>query len=220
MLFLPVHPTIGRRQTRIARGSAASGGLESYIVRPRQKAGLQLPLRHWLLRYASTSVISSFILVGCAEYGGLRSDQNTQHEALVALTERVDELRRRLAADERASKQTQQELKQAVETLLKKALETESRLSNLELGQAEPKNLEKPAKRTLQKPPETSNASKQDHKQLRLGMTQEEVQRLFGDPISTESSGDYIFWQYSPESNQKYVVFEKASGRVSGWLGL
>jgi SmpA / OmlA family len=190
------------------------------MVRPRQRARLQLSLRHSLLRYATPAVISFFILLGCAEYGGLRSDQNTQNEALVALTERVDELRRRLAADERAAKQAQQELKQAVETLLKKALEIESRLSNLESGQVESKKLEKAAKRTPQQSPEPSNASKQDQKQLRLGMTQEEVQRLFGDPISTESSGNYIFWQYSPESNQKYVVFEKASGRVSGWLGL
>jgi hypothetical protein len=173
-----------------------------------------------LLRYATPAVIASFILLGCAEYGGLRSDQKTQNEALVGLTERVDELRRRLAADERASKQGQQELKQAVETLLKKALEVENRLSNLESEQAEPKKFEKPAKRTPQKPPEARNTSKQDQKQLRLGMTQEEVQRLFGDPISIESSGDNIFWQYSPETNQKYVVFEKASGRVSGWLGL
>jgi hypothetical protein len=190
------------------------------MVRPRQRARLQLSLRHALLRYATPAVLSSFILLGCAEYSGLRSDQNTQNEAFVALTERVDELRRRLAADERASKQVQQELKQAVETLLKKALEVESRLSNLESGQVEPKKFERPAKRTPPKLPETSNASRQDQKPLRLGMTQEEVQRLFGDPISTESSGDYIFWQYSKESNQKYVVFEKASGRVSGWLGL
>ncbi len=189
------------------------------MVRPRPRPGLQSPLRHCFLRYATTAVISSFILLGCAEYGGFRSDRNTQNEALAALTERVDELRRRLAADEKASKQTQQELKQAVETLLKKALEAESRLSNLESGRVEPKKLEKTAKRTLQQPPETSKASKQDQKQLRLGMTQEEVRRLLGDPISTENSVDHIFWQYSQESNQKYVVFEKANGRVSGWLG-
>jgi SmpA / OmlA family len=190
------------------------------MVRPRQRAGLQSPLRHWFLRSATPAVIASFVLLGCAEYGGLRSDQHTQNETLAALTERVDELRRRLAGDERVSKQTQQELKQAVETLLKKAFETESRLSNLESGQVEPKKLEKPVKRAPQKPSETSNASKQDQKQLRLGMTQEEVQRLFGDPVSTESSGEHIFWQYSQESNQRYVVFEKASGRVSGWLGM
>ncbi len=190
------------------------------MVKPRPKSGLQSPLRHGLLRYATTAVISSFILCGCAEFDRFRSNRNTQDAALVALTERVDELKRRLAADERASKQTQQELKQAIETLLKKSLETESRLSNLESGRVETKKVDKTAKRALNQPLETSKAVKQDQKQLRLGMTQEEVRRLFGEPISIESSGDYIFWQYSQESNQKYVVFEKANGRVSGWLGL
>jgi SmpA/OmlA family protein len=190
------------------------------MVKPRPKPDLQSPLRHGLLRYATTAAISSFILCGCAEMDRFRSDRNTQDAALVALTERVNELKHRLAVNERASKQTYQELKQAIETLLKKALETENRLSNLESGRVETKKIEKTAKPALKQPMETSRAVKQDQKQLRLGMTQEEVRHLFGEPISIESSGDYIFWQYAQESNQKYVVFEKANGRVSGWLGL
>ena len=190
------------------------------MVRPKPRAGPQLSLHYWLLRYIPTAVISSFMLVGCAEYGELRSNHNTQNEAFASLAAHIDEIKRRLAADERVAKQTQQELKQAVETLLKKALETESRLSSLESGQIEQKKLEKPDRRILQQAPETSKASGQNQKQLRLGMTQEEVRRLLGDPMSIDSSGDHIFWQYSQESNQKYVVFEKGSGHVSGWLGL
>jgi hypothetical protein len=51
-------------------------------------------------------------------------------------------------------------------------------------------------------------------------MSQEDVRRTLGDPVSIENAGSYIFWQYSQMSNQKYVVFEKASGQVSGWRGL
>ena len=43
---------------------------------------------------------------------------------------------------------------------------------------------------------------------------------MLGEPLSIEEAGSYIFWQYSPRSNQQYVVFERANGQVSGWRGL
>jgi hypothetical protein len=53
-----------------------------------------------------------------------------------------------------------------------------------------------------------------------LGMTQDEVRRTLGEPISIDNAGAYVFWQYSETRNQKYVIFQKASGQVSGWRGL
>ena len=50
-------------------------------------------------------------------------------------------------------------------------------------------------------------------------MTQDEVRRMLGDPISIEPVGAYVFWHYSPASNQQYVIFGKMSGQVSGWRG-
>jgi hypothetical protein len=51
-------------------------------------------------------------------------------------------------------------------------------------------------------------------------MTHDEVRRTLGEPISIDNVGAYVFWQYSEMRNQKYVIFEKASGQVSGWRGL
>jgi hypothetical protein len=171
-------------------------------------------------------VLAPLILASCAELvefrsdiAHLRSDLQANTQVLSQLSARVDELERRQAATQSASRQTQHELSQAIEVLLKRALIAENRRATAESGKSQ-------SKEVLQLPVETQRAisqgkkSSQEEKHLSLGMTQEEVRRMLGEPVSIEHAGSYIFWQYSPMSNQKYVVFERVNGQVSGWRGL
>jgi hypothetical protein len=178
-------------------------------------------------------VIAPLILASCAELvefrsdiSHMRSDLQANARILSQLSARVDELERRQAATESASRQTQHEMSQAIEVLLKRALIAENRRATGQSGKSQSKEAEKPEKEVLQLPFETQKAisqgrkSSQEEKHLSLGMTQEEVRRLLGEPVSIEVAGSYIFWQYSPMNNQKYVVFERVNGQVSGWRGL
>jgi hypothetical protein len=190
-------------------------------------------------------------LVSCAAWWDLsaditrlRSDLNANAEALAKISARVDELERRQSGPDRVSAQTQQELTQAIEVLLKKALVTESRLTAIESGGVPSRVSDKLAKQTRPPSPDTNGIavatsgdqhssslsiepssppqkpSSPQAKRIRLGMLPEDVRRLLGEPISIETSESYIFWQYSPVSNQKYVIFDKGTKQVSGWWGL
>jgi K+-sensing histidine kinase KdpD len=150
----------------------------------------------------------------------LRSDLQANTQLLTQLSARVDALDGRQAATESTARQMQQELSQAIEVLLKRALVKENRQITRESGKTQAKETEMLERQARPLPSETQRASSPGAKHLSLGMTQEDVRRTFGDPISIEHAGAYIFWQYSQMSNQKYVVFEKASGQVSGWRGL
>jgi DNA-binding protein H-NS len=187
---------------------------------------------NWLLRVVALT-IAPLVLGSCAELvdlrtdvARLRSDLHVNAETLARLTSRLDELERRQADVESATRQTQQELSQAIEVLLKRALIAENRLSRMGSERNPSKGLEKLNSQARQLPPETHNAAAQGKspqpagKHLSLGMTPEDVRHTLGDPISIEDAGSYVFWQYSRLSNQKYVIFEKASGQVSGWRGL
>jgi uncharacterized protein with von Willebrand factor type A (vWA) domain len=171
--------------------------------------------------------IAPLLLASCAELMEsrtdityLRSDLQANTQLLSQLSARVDELERRQAATENTTQHMQQELSQAIEVLLKKALVKENRQTTREFGKNQSKETETLERQAHPLPSETQKASSQGGKHLSLGMTQEDVRRILGDPISIENAGSYIFWQYSQISNQKYVVFEKASGQVSGWRGL
>jgi hypothetical protein len=172
------------------------------------------------------------MLGSCAELievrtdiGRLRSDLHANTQVLSQLSARVDELERRQADAENAARQTQRDLSQAIEVLLRKALMTEDRQSTRESGKSQSKDAEKPESQAHQLPTATQGASSRGgnshpgRKQLSLGMTQDDVRRMFGDPISIEPVGSYVFWHYSPMSDQQYVIFEKMSGQVSGWRG-
>jgi hypothetical protein len=189
-------------------------------------------VRHWL-PHAVVLAVTLLVLASCAELGEyrtdisrLRSDLHANAQLLSQLSARVDELERRQAATESATRQTQQELSQAIEVLLKKALMTGKRQTGRESGKSQSKEAETLEKQGRQLSSEMQRASSQGGnalqggKPLSLGMTQEDVRRTLGDPLSIEDAGSYIFWQYSQMSNQKYVVFEKGSGQVSGWRGL
>jgi SmpA / OmlA family len=182
---------------------------------------------HRLVRYTMTGAVCFLVLTGCAgqeifrsDASRLRADLSSQHAALVMLGERVDKLERRLATEAQASGQMQQELKDAVEVLLKKALETDTRLANLESARTPPRRAEKPAPTAQQRTSAVNGVAERRSTKISLGMTQEEVRQILGNPVSTENAGEYIFWQYSQLYNQQYVIFEQGNGRVSGWRGL
>jgi hypothetical protein len=177
--------------------------------------------------------MASLLLASCAEFGSLRSDVShlrtdlhTTRETLSQLSARLDELERRQVTMDTAVRQTHAELTQAVEVLLKKALVTESRLSLMEGEKkrvTETARLDRPARQPLSAPqhaaPQENNFTPRSAA-LNLGMTQEDVRRTLGDPLSVENTGAYIFWQYSPQGNQKYVVFDKVTLQLWGWRGL
>jgi hypothetical protein len=176
--------------------------------------------------------IAPLALGSCAELmdlrpdiARLRSDLHTNTETLAQLSARVDDLERRQVARDDTLRQKQQELTQAVAVLLKKALVTENRLSLIEARGNQPKGTERQHRQARQPPSETLSAAPHgenagpERKHLSLGMTQEEVRRTLGDPLSIENTGSYIFWQYSQLSDQKYVVFDHATRQVWGWRG-
>jgi K+-sensing histidine kinase KdpD len=177
--------------------------------------------------YVVALAIAPLLLGSCAELMDypldstrLRSDLQANTQLLTQLSARVDALESRQADMENTARHMQQELSQAVEVLLKKALVKDNRQITRESGKSQAKDTDMLERQGRPLTSETQRASSQEGKHLSLGMTQEDVRRTIGDPVSVEHAGAYIFWQYSQMTNQKYVVFEKASGQVSGWRGL
>ena len=185
------------------------------------------------LPQAVALAIASLMLGSCAELvefrtdiARLRSDLQANTQVLSQLSARVDELERRQADAESATRQTQQDLSQAIEVLLRKALMTEDRQITRESGKSSAEGYLKSrrarhASSQLRRQGTSSRGvnSHPGRKQLSLGMTQDDVRRMLGDPISIEPVGPYVFWHYSPMSNQQYVIFDNRSGQVSGWRG-
>ena len=103
---------------------------------------------------------------------------------------------------------------------------TEDRQSSREPVKSQSTEAEKPERQARRLPGAVQGTSSrgetspQGRKRLGLGMTQDEVRRTLGEPSSIENAGAYVFWQYSEMSNQKYVIFGKLSGQVTGWRGL
>jgi hypothetical protein len=156
----------------------------------------------------------------------LRSDLHVNTQTLSQLSERVDELERRQTDVDRTTRQTQQELSQAVEVLLRKALMAENQQTAHESGQNPSRvadHLESQPRPLPTVPRDVSTPgsnAQQGRKSLSLGMTQDDVRRMLGEPMSIEHVGSYVFWHYSWLSNQQYVIFEQVGGQVSGWRGL
>jgi hypothetical protein len=58
----------------------------------------------------------------------------------------------------------------------------------------------------------------QTAKALKHGMSQQDVQRLFGNPYRIERVLDALYWYYGDgDLKGEYVRFNAASGRVNGW---
>ncbi|HXH14295.1 MAG TPA: hypothetical protein VNP04_31605 [Alphaproteobacteria bacterium] len=172
-------------------------------------------------------VLCGLGVVSCAELHEvqsdmirLRADLQAHQAALAALAQRVETVERQVVAADKAGAHPSQEVQQAVEILLKKALEIDTRMAQLETAQVASRRSERPPQPSPQPPQEARSEAVNERRELNLGMTQEEVRRLFGAPLRTEYAGPYIFWQYAPLRDQKYVVFDREGGRVSGWRGL
>ncbi len=80
----------------------------------------------------------------------LQSDLDANRESLAQLSARLEALERRQSPANSAAESRQQELAQAIEVLLKKALLTDSRLSAIESGGVPTIAPQKPAKRAQQ----------------------------------------------------------------------
>lgn len=190
--------------------------------------------RRWegrqLVRHMVTGGVWLLVLSGCAGQEAFRSavtrvstDQSSQSIALAMFAERLDGVERRLNADAHDTEQFRQELKAAVEVLLKKALVIDNRLTSLEsalTALSATKHSGKAALPVKRQESAVNGAADPRAPRLSLGMTQEDVRRILGHPIDAERAGEYIFWYYSHLKNNAYVVFEQSNGRVSGWLGL
>ena len=191
--------------------------------------------RVWHKLPHAVALASALVLLGSCtdlsefrtDIAHVRSDLNATTQGLSQLSARMDEFERRQGEAENAARQTQQDLSQAIEVLLRKARLTEARQSTRDSGKNQSYTTEKPEGQSRElsagKPGASSRGGnfRLGRQQLSLGMTQDDVRRMLGDPISIEPVGAYVFWHYSPISNQQqqYVIFEHMSGRVVGWRG-
>ena len=185
------------------------------------------------LPHAVALAIALVMLGSCADLSEfrtdiahLRSDLHANTQVLSQLSARMDELERRQGEAESDVRQTQQDLSQAIEVLARKALITKGRQITRDSGKSQSHDTEKPEGQARERSAGGQGASSRGgnvrpgRRQLSLGMTQDDVRRMLGEPIRSEPVGAYVFWHYSPMSNQQYVIFEKMSGQVSGWRGL
>jgi hypothetical protein len=137
----------------------------------------------------------------------------------------MDALERRQGEAESAAQQMHQDLSQALEVLLRKARISEGRQSTRDAGNRPSPKTHKPEGQARELSAGGQGASSRGgnvrpgRQPLSLGMTQDEVRRILGDPIRIEPVGAYVFWHYSPMRNQQYVIFGNMSGQVSGWRG-
>ena len=101
-------------------------------------------------------------------------------------------------------------IQQAIDTLLKRTQETEQRLNALEGRRDGP-----PQGKKSEALPQTV-ATGEGRSELKPGMSQSEVRAKLGEPAYTEETADFVYWFYQ---TQKYVYFDRKSGKVRGWLG-
>jgi hypothetical protein len=71
-------------------------------------------------------------------------------------------------------------------------------------------------------PPQTPgpagrNTARAHRPRLQLGLSPTEVRDLLGEPDRVEDAPTFVFWHYGADA---YVVFERGTGRVYGWVGV
>jgi hypothetical protein len=52
---------------------------------------------------------------------------------------------------------------------------------------------------------------------LQLSLSPTEVRDLLGEPVRVEDAPTFVFWHYGADA---YVVFERGTARVYGWVGV
>ena len=178
----------------------------------------------------AVALASALVLLGsCADLSEFRTDiarlRSDLHATTQVLSAQMDELERHQGEVESVARQTQQDLSQAIEALPAKALIPKGRQITRDSGKSWSPETARPEGRARELPAGGQEASSRGGTfrpgrwQLSLGMTQDEVRRRLGDPLSIEPVGAYVFWHYSPIRNKQYVIFEQMSGQVSGWRG-
>jgi outer membrane murein-binding lipoprotein Lpp len=139
------------------------------------------------------------------------------------LKERIDTLERRAStgpteialSKESVPPDAYQELKQATEVLLKNALETERRISSLESTRTAGERSEPQSRQVIRPATEIGGTSQHTRREMKHGMTQEDIRTLFGNPTSTAGYSFGTVWHYP---GAKSVTFNTA-GRVTSWYG-
>ena len=190
----------------------------------------QAVTRVWPTLSATVALASALVLLGsCADLSEFRTDiarlRSDLHATTQVLSARMDELERDQGEVESVARHTQQDLSQVIEALPAKALIPKGRQITRDSGKSQSPETARPEGRARELPAGGQEASSRGGTfrpgrwQLSLGMTQDEVRRRLGDPLSIEPVGAYVFWHYSPIRNQQYVIFEQMSGQVSGWRG-
>jgi prefoldin subunit 5 len=157
-----------------------------------------------------------------AEIPRLWEELQATNELMVKLTARMNEVDARASAKSQAPppappplpvapvSEASRALQQAMDTLLKRAQETEQRLNALEGRRDGP-----PQGKKSEALPQAV-ATGEGRSELKPGMSQSEVRAKLGEPAYTEETADFVYWFYEA---QKYVYFDRKSGKVRGWLG-
>jgi hypothetical protein len=190
----------------------------------------QAVTRVWPTLPAAVALASALVLLGgCADLSEfrtdlshVRADLHATTQGLSQLSARMDALERRQGEAESAARHTHQDLSQAMEAL-SKALSpkgpqiTRGARKSLSPKPAKP---EGQARELSAGGPEAASRGgnvRPGRRQLRLGMTPDEVRHKLGEPLRIEPAGAYVVWHYAPISTQQYVIFEHLSGQVAGW---
>ena len=84
-------------------------------------------------------------------------------------------------------------------------------------GQASPSPPDQGAPPRIAPVPAGHNTTRENRPRLHLGMSTTEVRDLLGEPVRVEDAPTFLFWHYGTEA---YVVFERGTGRVYGWVGV
>ena len=190
----------------------------------------QAVTRVWPMLPAAVALASALVLLGsCADLrefrtdlSHVRADLHATTKGLSQLSARMDALERRQVEAESAVRHTHQDLSQAMEALSKALSPKGPQITRDARKSPSPKPAkpEGQARELSAGGPEAASrggTSRPGPRQLRLGMTQDELRRRLGEPLRIEPTGAYVFWHYSPISNRYYVIFENLSGQVSGW---
>jgi hypothetical protein len=65
--------------------------------------------------------------------------------------------------------------------------------------------------------PAGRDTAREHRPRLQLGLSPTEVRDLLGEPVRVEDAPTFVFWHYGADA---YVVFERGTGRVYGWVGV
>jgi hypothetical protein len=154
------------------------------------------------LPHAVASVSALVMLGSCADLSEfrtdlahLRSDLHANTEVLSQLSARMDALERRQGEAESAARQTHQDLSQAIEVLHRKSLIPQGRQITRDSGKRPSPKTDKPEGQARELSAGGQGASSRGgnvrpgRRQLSLGVTQDDVRRMLGEPIRSEPVG-------------------------------